>query len=495
MGHLRTVEDLLDIKHLAAEGLNSSQIARRLSMHRDTVAKYRKLVEIPTRVQRKKVAWKIEPYMGHIERRLTQYPELTAERLYREIRKLGYTGSRRSVRRCVAQIRPRKLRVYRPVETLPGQQAQVDWGHFGTFTEDGQTFKLYAFVMVLSWCRMRYIEFTTSQDMATFLACHSRALAYLGGVPHEILYDNAKTVVQERVGRVIRFHPDLLRFAAAYGFKPQACWMEDPESKGKVENAVQYLRRDFFYGTTFATLDEMQRQGREWLDEVANAKPSEATGRVPAEALKEEQPFLLPLPAQPVEMAMEGSARISKTCLMRWNGNIYSVPDVLARRKVALRIYEDRLDVRWEEVITLPRLRGKGQRLIKDEHYRHRQRGPGARGDSLQKRFEAIGPAAPAYLAGLAQARQGHLREQVQGILGLCPVHGTAAVHAAMERAASFGSYGYGTVKRILDKQLRAPGSLPEQPAARLPVTVGVPDITVQQRSPSYYQEVLGRRS
>lgn len=496
MGHLRTVTDLLDIKHLTAEGLNTSQIARRLGMHRDTVAKYRKLTEIPVQVERAKVARKIDAYVNHIEMRLDQYPELTAERLFREIRKRGYTGSRRSVRRYVAQVRPFKLRVYRPIETLPGEQAQVDWGHFGTFTEDGQTFKLYAFVMVLSWSRMRYVEFTTSQDTATFLACHRRALAYFGGVPHEILYDNAKTVVQERVGWVIRFHLDLLRFAAAYGFKPQACWMEDPESKGKVENAISYLRRDFYYGTEFPSLSELQRQVRTWMDEVANAQVSEATDAVPAEAVKEERPFLLPLPAHAIAIAMEGSARISKTCLLKWGGNTYSVPDELARRKVTLYIYEDRLDVRWEgkTVITLPRLRGKGQHRILPEHYQHRQRGPGAKGDILQRRFEAIGPAAPAYLIGLSHARQRHLREQAQGILDLCPVYGAGVVHAAMERAASFGAYGYGTIKRILAKQQRAPEALPEHPAPRLPVTVGVPAIAVQQRSPSYYQQALGQR-
>lgn len=184
---MRTVLDIVNIKHLAAEGLKAAQIARRLGIHRTTVSKYLQLPEVPARVQRQRVTRKIDPYTGHIQARLARYPELTAERLYREIAQLGYTGSRRSVRRFVAQVRPLQLRTYRPVETPPGQQAQVDWGHFGTIVHEGQTLKVYAFVMVLSYSRMRYVEFTTSQDTATFLACHNRAFAYFGGVPREIV--------------------------------------------------------------------------------------------------------------------------------------------------------------------------------------------------------------------------------------------------------------------------------------------------------------------
>jgi len=491
---LRTVEEIVDVKHLAAAGLNASQIARRLGIHRTTVTKYLHLPQVPKQVQRQAVAHNIDQFTDYILQRLTQYRELTAERLFREIKTQGYTGSRRSVRRYVARIRPQQLRTYRPVQTLPGEQAQVDWGYFGTIVVDGQTVKVYGFVLVLSHSRVRYVEFTTSQDTATFLACHSRALAYLGGVPHEILYDNAKTVVLERVGTVIRFHSDLLRFASAHGFKPRACWMEDPESKGKVENAVHYVRQDFVYGTEFPSLDAFNRQARVWMDEVANAKCSEATGLIPTEALKAELRFLLPLPAASVEVAMDQSARITKTSLLHWGGNEYSVPHTLARRKVALHVYENRIDVLWEgkAVVTLPRLRGKGQRLLQEEHYEDRKRGPGAQGDSLQRRFEAIGPAAPLYLVGLAEARQGHLREQVEGILALCQEYGQPTVHTAIERAASFGAYSYGIVKRILEKQQRNPEALPDHPTEGLPVTGGIPEIAVQQRDPSYYAAVAG---
>ncbi len=272
--------------------------------------------------------------MDYIRARLEKFPELTAERIYREIKQLGYKGSSWTVRRYVARIRPPHMRVYKPVETLPGEQAQVDWGYFGSIEVDGEVLKLYAFVFVLSYSHMRYVEFTTSQDLATFLACHQRALEYLGGCPREIVYDNAKTVVKERVGSVVRFHPDLLRFAAAYGFKPRACWVHDPESKGKVESAVKYVRRDLFYGTAFTSLADLNRQVREWLEQVANQKVSASTGEAPVARLEAERPFLLLLPERPLEVPAEVEAQVTKTCLVSWGGNQYSVPHRLARKKV-----------------------------------------------------------------------------------------------------------------------------------------------------------------
>src|SRR5690606_1386048 len=220
------------------EGLFKSDVAERLGIDRKTVAKYwdgpRDDPEKPRYKRRRR---KIDPYMDYITTRLEKWPKLSAERLYQEIVAEGYDGSRRSVRRAVAAIRPRPIREYKPFETLPGEQAQVDWGHMDRSQLDGAELPVYCFVFTLSWSRMRYVEFVTSLNMATFLASMHRAFEYIGGVPAEVVFDNAKTVVAERVGGVVRYNENLLRLAATYGFEPKACWAYDPESKGKVESA------------------------------------------------------------------------------------------------------------------------------------------------------------------------------------------------------------------------------------------------------------------
>jgi len=229
---------MIEIRYLDRQGLSKSQIARRLGLSRTTVRKYLDSPSIDERKQVKRASI-LDPYKPYLQYRLQQWPELTAARLHREIQTLScpgndgthllppepYEGSERTVRRYVATIRPSPKRVYRPVETLPGEQAQVDWGHCGYIVVDGVKRPLYAFSFVLSYSRIRYVEFTTSQDMLTFLSCHQRAFHYIGGVPQRILYDNCKMVVTERVGSVIQFNSNLLRFAVRYGFKPDACWI------------------------------------------------------------------------------------------------------------------------------------------------------------------------------------------------------------------------------------------------------------------------------
>ncbi|MDY6827695.1 MAG: DDE-type integrase/transposase/recombinase [Bacillota bacterium] len=135
---------------------------------------------------------------------------MSADRIFKEIEKKGFTGSERTVRRYLQEVRPWSFREDKPVNTLPGEQAQVDWGSFGTIVIDGTRYKLYAFVFTLAWSRVSYVEFVISMDTVTFLSCLHRAFEYIGGVPIEVLFDKAKTTVSERVGKIVRFNKDLL---------------------------------------------------------------------------------------------------------------------------------------------------------------------------------------------------------------------------------------------------------------------------------------------
>ena len=495
---MKAVSVVVEIRSLSNAGLNKRQIAARLGIHRETVAKYLKDGEGAPRRERSVGSRKADKFREHMEQRLEKYPELSAEQLYREVRKNGYLGSRRTLRRAVARLREKAggatVRRYRPVETLPREQAQVDWGHCERIVVDGQSLPLYVFVFTLGYSRWTYAEFTTSQDMATFLGCHRRALAAAGGVPAEIVYDNAKTVTTSRVGHVVQLCEGLLRFAAGYGFKPRTCWIHDPESEGKVESRMKFIKRAFVYGHEPSTLETWNADARQWCVEVANGEVCTATGVPPQQRLQDEAPAFHRLPAVPVEVPVVEERGVSRTGIIHWLGNTYSVPDRLQRLTVEVHGFEDRLEVFHgkEQVVVLPRLRGTGQRYIQDEHYGPRS-GPGTKGDRLQQRFEALGPGAAEFLRGLARTRKGHLREQVEGILDLCDQHGVTTVHEAMTRAASFGAYSYRTVKGIVLRDARA---LPEAPAAQPspPLVSGAcPEVAVEQRSLDYYTAEGGR--
>ena len=164
----------------------------------------------------------IDPYLPFIRETLSRYPDLCASRLHHMVKERGYSGGPDHFRSLVACERPRPAaEAYLRLSTLPGEQAQVDWGHFGTVTIGRAVRVLSAFVMVLSYSRQLYFHFFYGQNQSAFLLGHQGAFDEFGGVPRVLLYDNLKSVVLERQAEAIRFHPNLLRFAAHYGYEPR----------------------------------------------------------------------------------------------------------------------------------------------------------------------------------------------------------------------------------------------------------------------------------
>lgn len=500
-------DHVVDIQYLHKQGLNKTQIADRLNLDRKTVRKY---LKDPEAVHDRSRSSIVDPYKDYLDKRLEDFEDLTATRLTREISTLNspdpqarallpddpYDGSERTVQRYIKQIRKDKRRVYKPVETLPGEQAQVDWGHFGTWTFNGKQQPLYGFALSLGYSRPRFLRFTLSTSMRPFLECHKRALEYIGGVPIEILYDNCKTVVSERLGEICRFNPDLMRFAKEYGFKPRACWAYDPESKGKVESALKYADMDFFYSLPVdeMSLKELNQRALRWCDEVANEHVHSVTREKPNDRLGKEQPALGELPKREVPIYETLTRQIRKQSTFVFETNEYTMPHDYARKEAELRVKRDTVDVHvdGEFVLTHERCHDRGQLVIKSEHYHDRPCGVRKRKNRLQDEFESLGEVAGEFLKGLASQRNGHLREQARNILQLREDWDVEAIHEAMVRADEFGKYSYGTVKRILKKQHRDPNSLPDDPRqAPSNTRYGGPSIEVQTRSPEDYGQAV----
>ncbi len=485
------VGTVVEIRHYREQGLTKTATALRVGSDRKTVAKYWDgPVDDPDKPRYRQRSKLADPYLEYITERLRKYPELTAERIYREIENRGYTGSRRTVRRCVAKLREKTYREYKPIETLPGEQAQVDWGHCGTISVDGRRIPLYVFVFSLSWSRARYVEFVTSQSMATFYGCMHRAFEYVGGVPREILFDNAKTVVTERVGGVVRYNENLLRLAASYGFRPKACWANDPESKGKVESSVKYVKRDFHYACSYSDLQDLNVQARQWCDKVANCKVHGTTGEVPFERLSQERQYLQPVRVKQPLFIVE-TRKATKTQLISIDGNKYSVPVQFARKRVKYRRYEDRIELLEDDklVDTVQLAAGKGKNIIQDRHYPAHSRAKRV-SHPLQVKFEELAPSARAYLQGLSRSRSGHLRDQMEKIISLADTYSGDELEAAMKRGIAFKAFGYSQLKRTVEKQRRNPLCLPVQPkdaSTTLAHYTSIQNAGIEQRDLGYY--------
>ena len=244
----------------------------------------------------------LDPYKPYLVERLEKYPELTATRLMLEIRDRGYEHGIANVRRFIAQVRtPRSRKVYLRIEVEPGDQAQVDWGFFGQLRVGSTHRPLSVFVMVLSWSRALFLDFSLDQKMETFLGMHRRALEFFGGVPRKILYDNLKSVVLHHIGSTVQFNPTFLGFAGHYLFEPTAAPVRYPEAKGRAEAIIKYIRHAFFYGRSFTTLDELRTQAVQFRDEVANTRIHATTRERPVDRLLIERKRLRALPERPAD--------------------------------------------------------------------------------------------------------------------------------------------------------------------------------------------------
>ena len=211
----------------------------------------------------------LDPYKGLVGKILEDHPKLRATRIFEMVKARGYLGSVVQVRRYVCGVRPSSREAFLRLETMPGEQAQVDWGHFGKIRIGSATRVLSCFVIVLSWSRAIYARFALDQTLESFMRGHILGFAALGGVPREILYDNLKSVVLERAGDHIRFHPRL-DLAGHYHFAPKPCAPYRGNEKGKVERQIQYLRHSFFAARRFSTVDDLNRQLARWIADIAH---------------------------------------------------------------------------------------------------------------------------------------------------------------------------------------------------------------------------------
>ena len=314
----------------------------------------------------------LEPYLPFVDETLERYPKLVSTRIHDMIAQRGYAGSLRTLRRYVRSARPApKSEVFLRVETLPGEQAQVDWAHVGSISVPGGQRPLWAFVMVLAYSRAMWAELVIDMSAASLRRSLVRASAFFGGSPRQWLFDNAKTVVVERSGDAIRFHPSLIELAACLHVQPALCAPRKPQEKGKVERAIRFLKDRFFAARSFHSLAHGNAQLEEFFGTISDERPHPRwPDRRVVEVFEEERPRLLALPDPMPEIHTVAPASVDKSAFIRFDTNRYSVPARYARRTVTL--VSDDQTVRVldgaEEVARHERSWGRHQVLELREH-------------------------------------------------------------------------------------------------------------------------------
>ena len=320
-----------------AERWRVGTIATQLGLHPDTIARVLAQAGLPS-IGPVRRASAIDPYLPFIRETLKQFPTLTASRLYGMAQSRGYPGRPDHFRHLIARHRPRRQsEAYLRLRTLPGEQCQIDWGHFGHLEIGRARRPLMAFVMVLSWSRQIFLRFYLDARMENFLRGHVAAFEAWGGVPRIALYDNLKSAVLERQGNAIRFNPTLLALAGHYRFEPRPVAVARGNEKGRVERAIRYIRDAFFAGRTFTDLDDLNAQANAWTNGPASERrcPEDETLTVKT-AFDQERARLLALPPNAFATDEVKAVSVGKTPYARFDLNDYSVPHTFVQRTLTV---------------------------------------------------------------------------------------------------------------------------------------------------------------
>ena len=276
--------------HNEGAGLSIRSIARELGISRNTIRKYLRMAEVAigeqqaNRTRRKQ----LDDYRDYIVTLLGQFPSLSAVKVLRKLKErhpeLGVSdrSARRYIKALKETVSLRQKRYYEPVESLPGVQCQVDGGELRGLSVGGEATTVHFVVFVLSYSRLMYVGLSPRPiDTATFIRLHDATFRYFGGRPEECVYDQTKLVVLHEQYRELDLNPAFAAYATAAGFRIYACEGYDPESKGKAEAGVKYVKGNALAGEVFDDWDHLEAHVRQWLDGVANVRQHGTTGEAP----------------------------------------------------------------------------------------------------------------------------------------------------------------------------------------------------------------------
>jgi len=469
-------------------GLKCSQIARELNLNYRTVAKW---IDKKRYQPRKLVprASKLDPFKGQIVRMLETHP-YTAAQIFQRLKEDGFDGGYTIVKEYVRKIRPPKIKAFLKLSFAPGECAQVDWGSYGSVAVGDTRRRLSFFVMVLCYSRMMYVEFTVSQTMEHFLGCHQNAFDWFGAVPVKIMVDNLKSAVLKRVmGQDPVFNPKYLDFADHHGFTIVPCAVGKGNEKGRVENGVGYVKKNFLAGLDITDFKVLNPAVIHWLDTVANVRVHGETGQRPVDRFPQERQAMTPLPPYPYDIATISQVRASRQFRAAMDGNRYSVPAEYAGARLTLKRYPDRLCIYHREKLIARHVRSYDRKKdfeLPDHPKALLAQRRKARDQKIFRRFLSLSAKADDYYRQLQQRRMNPVHH-IRQIVALSEIYGDQAVQRAMEDAFVFQAFSCEYIANLLEQRAR---KLPEPGALHLTrrqdlleITVAKPDMEIYNQS------------
>ena len=480
------------VRYYHVEKWRVGTIAYQLGVHHSTVKRVLSQTGIP-KTQLLSQPSIIDPFLPFILEILKKHSRLTASRIYAMIGERGYKGGPDHFRHMMTLYRPKpRAEAYLRLRTLPGEQGQVDWGHFGYVIIGKARRPLMAFVMVLSFSRKIFLRFYFNQRMENFLRGHEAAFTYWNGVPRVLLYDNLRSAVLERQGEAIRFHPTLLEFSAHYRFEPRPVAVARGNEKGRVERAIRYVRDNFFAGRVWKDIDDLNAQAQLWCDGTASDRPCpEDRSKTVNAVFLQEQPQLLSLPDNPYLTQERETVHVGKTPYVRFDLNDYSVPDTLTRCSLTVLATLNKVTILNGGNIVAEHIRSfdKAQQIEDESHIKaladHKKQARQHRG---QHRLTYAVPCGAELLAQAA-VRGYHLASIVKRLLQLLDDYGAVELEAAIKEALARDVPHPNAVQLSLEKR-REERQQPPPVRLNLSNDKRVRELTVRPHSLNNYDQL-----
>jgi transposase len=435
-----------------SEGLSRRKIARQLALDRHTVGQVisRRQVRIGPQQQPARPSL-LDAFHTTVQKLLDTAPERSAVNIIQHLRAAGYHGGITILRDYLRSIRPSpRAEAFLDLELAKGEAAQVDWGEFGDVFADGT--KVHVFVMVLSWSRMLYIEFTLRETLPAFLRCFERALRFFDGRCREYWFDNMPTVVAERVGRLARLTPRFAAYGGFHGFKAILCGIGKGNEKGRVEDGVKLVRYQFWPGRHFTDLADLNRQASEWRDTFANRREHHTTHQVPELMLPAERPFLIPLRPEPYDTDDLVSCKVSHQFQVRFDSNFYSVPWTMVGKNVTVRADDTSVRIIYKTriVATHDRCYRRDWKIKNPAHQNGLVENKAAASRTWQvEAVRSFGPHTQRYL-DIIQAGTRSLRAEIKELLCMATVYGPQRLEQTIGQLLATGKVGADRIERAL---------------------------------------------
>lgn len=482
--------EILRLFHV--EKWKRNTIAKQLGVHHDVVE--RVLVSNGKLRSRQARRSKIEPFLPFIFDTLRRWPRLPASRLFDMCSERGFRGSVDHFRHMIARYRPRPAsEAYLRLRTLPAEQGQVDWAHFGRHRIGSAERPLVAFVMVLSHSRQIFLRYFLAQSTENFLRGHEAAFFEWKGLPRVVLYDNLKSAVLERRGDAIRFNPLLIDFANHYRYEPRPVAVRRGNEKGRVERAVRFVRSSFWPARRWRDVDDLNAQAIEWCrTRAAERRWVQDRKKSVAQAFAEEQQKLLELPATPFVTEERVEVRVAKTPFVRFDLNDYSVPHTLVRRTVEVRATLERVRVLFEGkvVATHPRSFDSGREIEDPAHLQALRRAKSeGRAYRAIDRIAQAAPASQELFRRLAEQGE-NLGRATQLVGALLDQYGSRRLEAAIREGLLRGVLHVHGLRQILEKACAAEGQAPRT-AVVLPDDERVRGLAVSPHELADYDDLI----